>query len=104
MDREEEGDEQLLEALQEPLVTADQIYQFGHTLIDEGLGDKAMMVFELNRERFPDDNFTTYLGLAHGYELLGKHKQAIKHYRLAAENAPEGQQDYYLSLALALEP
>jgi tetratricopeptide (TPR) repeat protein len=79
------------------------IHQFGRKLISEGKADKAVELFELNREKFPDDNFTTLVGLARGYEATGKKRQAIKNYRLAAENAPSGQKEYYLGLASELE-
>jgi hypothetical protein len=43
------------------------------------------------------------VGLARGNEAIGKKKQAVKYYEIAAENAPEGQREYYLGLAAELE-
>ena len=90
-------------AIDEPTATVQDIHMFGRKLINAGRAEQAMKVFELNHQKHPDDNFTTYIGLAIGYESLGKKKKAIKNYRIAAENAPEGQRDYYLDLAKNLE-
>lgn len=103
IDREEEADALLLEAIAEPSATITSIHMFGRNLINDGRAKKAMEVFELNREKYPNDKFTTIVGLARGNEAIGKTKQAIKYYRLAAENAPEGQRDYYLEFAKKLE-
>jgi tetratricopeptide (TPR) repeat protein len=103
MNRSDEAITIVKEAIDEPTATVQSIHMFGRTLINAGRAEQAMEVFELNRKKYPDDNFTTYVGLARGYESLGKKKQAIKNYRMAAENAPEGQKDYYLGLAKNLE-
>lgn len=103
MENDQEADKIIEEAVEEPSATMTDIHMFGRNLIGEGRAEKAMEVFELNRKKFPDDNFTIYVGLARGNEALGKTKQAIKNYRLAAENAPEGQKEYYLDLAKKLE-
>lgn len=103
IDREEDGSKTLLEALEEPTATIVKVHNLGRRLIGMGQAEKAMEVFEMNRKNNPDDEFTTIVGLARGYEATGKTKQAIKHYELAAENAPEGQKEYYLGLAKSLE-
>jgi len=103
MNRDEDADKLVVEALNEPTASMTTIHMFGRKLISEGRAEKAVEVFELNREKYPEDNFTTLVGLARGYEAIGKKKQAIKHYRLAAEHAPNGQKEYYLGLANELE-
>ena len=103
MNREEEADDLIQEAISEPTATMTKVHMFGRSLIATGRARKAMNVFELNREKYPDDNFTTLVGLARGNEATGKTRQAIKYYRLAAENAPVGQKEYYLELARNLE-
>ena len=75
---------------------------YGRTLLNEGRAEKAMEVFELNQKKYPEDKFTTSVGLARGYEAFGKNKQAVRYYRLAAEHAPNGERDYYLQLAKEL--
>jgi hypothetical protein len=103
LNRNDEADQLMSEAMELPATTMREIHFYGRQLIQMDRPEKAMEVFELNRKRNPDDNFTTYVGLARGYEAVGKNKQAIKNYRLAAENAPQGQREYYEDLAKKLE-
>ena len=103
MEDEQEADALLIEAIAEPTATMSSIHMFGRSLINDGRAKKAIEVFELNRKKYPGDNFTTYVGLARGNEAVGKTKQAIKYYRLAAQNAPDGQREFYLELAKKLE-
>jgi len=91
------------EAMAESTATMNEVHNFGRQLIGDGNPEKALEIFELNRKNHPEDKFATLVGLARGYEAVGKYKQAVKNYRTAAENAPEGQRDYYLGLASALE-
>ncbi len=97
--KDQEADLLIEKALNEPTATMKNVHMYGLQLIEEGKTDKAMEVFKLNREKYPEDNFTTLVDLAKGFDALGKTKKAIKNYQLAAQNAPEGQEDYYLSLA-----
>ena len=60
-------------------------------MLNEGKNEKAMEVFKLNRQRNPDDKFTTYVGLARGYAALGDKKNAIKNWEIAIKNLPENQ-------------
>ena len=43
------------------------------------------------------------MGLARGYQAVGKNNKAIENYRLAAQNAPAGQAQFYEGLAKQLE-
>lgn len=101
--RDKDADLLIREAIDEPSATLTDIHMFGRTLLNEGRAEKAMEVFKLNEKKYPEDKFTTSVGLARGYEALGKNKQAVRYYRLAAENAPGGQRDYYLQLARELD-
>jgi len=103
MGNNHEADQLIEEAISEPTATMLSIHDFGRSLINEGRAKKAMDIFEMNRKKYPEDKFTTIVGLARGNEAIGKTRQAIKYYRMAAENAPEGQKDYYLGLARNLE-
>ena len=103
LEREKEADKIIYEALNEANASMTNIHLYGQKLINEGKAEKAVEIFELNSKKYPDDNFTTLVGLAIGYEALGKTKKAIKNYRLAAENAPSEQKDYYLGMANNLE-
>jgi len=103
LNRKAEGDQAVTEALAESTATMNEVHNFGRQMIADGNPEKALEIFELNRKNHPEDKFATIVGLARGYEAVGKYKLAAKNYRIAAENAPEGQRDYYLGLASALE-
>ena len=101
--RDLEAAEQLEIAFSQPTASMAKIHALGLKLVHAGKNDEAMLVFEYNKRKYPDDNFSTLIGLAIGNKAVGKTKKAIKNYRLAAENAPNGQGDYYLALAEELE-
>lgn len=103
LDEKAEANSALDLALNEETATMRQIHFLGRELIDLGFPEQAVYVFEENHKKHPTDNFTTMVGLARGYEALGKLKKAKKHYLVAADNAPEGQRQYYLQLANSLE-
>jgi len=103
LQRNDEADVLMAEAMDLPSTTMRDMHFYGRQLIQMDRPEKALEVFETNRKRHPEDNFTTYVGLARGYEAVGKKKLAIKNYRLAAENAPDGQRAYYQNLADSLE-
>lgn len=97
------ADDLLLKAIELNTATMESIDAFGQSLIRQGLSKKALQVFKLNSEKYPADEFTTFIGLAKGYQSIGRTKQAVKYYRKAAENAGDGQREYYLALASNLE-
>jgi tetratricopeptide (TPR) repeat protein len=67
------------------------VHQYGRTLLNEGKKEKALEVFKLNRQRNPDDKFTTFVGLARGYTAMGDTKNAIKNWEIAIKNLPADQ-------------
>jgi len=67
------------------------IHGYGRTLISQGKTSKALEVFLLNKKKHPEENFTTNVGLARGYQAVGDTKKAIKHWEVAIENIPENQ-------------
>jgi len=103
MDNTDLADQLFNEAIDQHSSSMTKVHNLGRRLIGMGHAKKALEIFELNHEKYPNDNFTTIVGLARGYEAVGKTKKAIKHYILAAEHAPEGQKDYYLGLATILK-
>jgi tetratricopeptide (TPR) repeat protein len=86
-------------ALNDETATMRKIHFLGRELVNLGFPAEAMHVFKTNHNKHPSDNFTTMVGLGRGYEAIGKLKKAKKHYLVAADNAPEGQRQYYLQLA-----
>jgi hypothetical protein len=103
LERLEEADALMDEAMALPDASMQNIHQYGRQLINLGRVEMALEIFKLNSKKFPDDDFTTIVGLARGYEATGQPKKAIRHYRMASENAPAGQRAYYESLARKLE-
>jgi DUF2911 family protein len=67
---------------------APQIHQYGMSLLQAGRKEKAMEVFQFNRERHPDEKFWPYVGLARGYTALGDKKRAIASWEMALKNVP----------------
>ena len=102
LEREEEANSLMDSALRLPSATMSDIHFYGRELIAAGKPEMALEVFTYNRERFPDDNFTTFVGLARGYEAIGDKKRASKYFLKASENAPEDQKEYYVTIAKSL--
>lgn len=91
LNRHDEAEQVMSRALNHPTATVTAIHQYGRLLLNEGKADKAMEVFKLNRKRNPGETFTTYVGLARGYEAVGDKKNAIKNWEIAITNLPENQ-------------
>lgn len=83
--------------------TMRELHFYARTLLDQGKAEEGLKVFELNRARNPLDNFTTYVGLGRGYMAVGKYKEAAGYFRMAAPNAPAGQDRFYEDLAKQCE-
>ena len=81
-------------AIRLPGVPALQIHQYGRTLLQGGLKEKAMEVFQFNAKTHPEDKFTPNVGLARGYTAMGDKKNAIKYWELAISNIPESQKQF----------
>lgn len=86
-----------------PLATMTELHFYARQLIGQNKPEEAMKIFTLNRERHPDDNFTTVVGLARGNMAIGKFKEAAKYFKQAATNAPQGQAVFYENLAKQCE-
>ena len=87
MERAEEADEVMAEALADPAVTPFQIHAYGRQLIGQGRKDDAMAIFKKNAERFPD-TWPVNVGLARGHSALGNYAKALEHAKKALDNAP----------------
>jgi tetratricopeptide (TPR) repeat protein len=64
------------------------IHGYGRSLLQQGKKEEALRVFELNARRFPNV-WPVNVGLARGYSAVGRYKDALKHARLAAAQAPD---------------
>lgn len=91
MGKNDEADKVMTLAINHPTASVQAIHQYGRTLLGEGKNDKALEVFKLNRQRNPDDKFTTFVGLARGFTAVGDKKNAIKNWEMAIKNLPEDQ-------------
>jgi tetratricopeptide (TPR) repeat protein len=91
LNKNSEADAIMDKAVNHETANVQNIHQYGRTLLGEGKKEKALEVFKLNRQRNPDDKFTTYVGLARGYAAVGDNKNAIKNWEIAIKNLPENQ-------------
>ncbi len=77
MNKKEEADAVMKEAINLPDATAAQIVNYGRTLITQTRAKDAMPVFELAFKKYPT-NTTAIAGMARGYSANGDSKKALK--------------------------
>ena len=70
-----------------PQATILEVHQVGRQYIQFGLKDKALEVFKINAEKYPETWPVDY-GLARGYSAVGNYKTALKHLNIALTRAP----------------
>jgi hypothetical protein len=91
MNRGQEAGVIMDKAIRHPSATVPAIHQYGRTLLNLGMKDKALEVFQYNAKTHPEDKFTTSVGLARGYSAVGNKKEAIKNWEVALKNVPANQ-------------
>jgi tetratricopeptide (TPR) repeat protein len=79
-------------AIKLPSARITDIHQYGRTLLGMGQNQKALEVFQFNAKTHPEEKFTTFVGLARGYQAVGNKKEAIKNWEIALKNVPQGQE------------
>lgn len=89
MEKTDEANAVMEEAIRLPGVTVFQIHTYGRQLITQGKKEAALEVFQYNAEANPD-TWPVHLGLARGYSALGEYKKALKHAKIAQGNVPDG--------------
>ncbi len=94
MNKPAEAEAMMDKAINHPTASVGAVHQYGRMLLNQGKNEKAMEVFQLNRKKYPQDTFTTYVGLARGYAALGDKKNAIKNWEIAIKNLPDNQKPY----------
>jgi len=92
MGRTSEADSVMETALAKPDTTMFNLYFYGVGLLRSSRPDRALKVFELNQQRYPDEKFWTYFGLARAYTALNDKSNAIKNWELALANVPSNRQ------------
>ncbi len=70
-----------------PQATVLEMHQYGRQLITLGLKDRAIEVFKLNVKN-NKDTWPVHYGMARGYSAAGNYKSALKHLKMALNNAP----------------
>jgi hypothetical protein len=101
--RDTDADTTMDRAIRSDGALAPLVHQYGMSLLAAGRKDRAMQVFQLNRQRHPDDKFWPYVGLARGYTALGDKKRAIENWELALKNVPPSQVPNRARLEQALQ-
>jgi hypothetical protein len=91
MGKQTEASEIMDKAIKLPSTSVNAIHQYARSLLNMGLKEKAMEVFQYNFKTHPEEKFTTYVGLARGYTAMGDKKNAIKNWETAIKNLPENQ-------------
>ncbi|NOS91943.1 MAG: DUF2911 domain-containing protein [Cyclobacteriaceae bacterium] len=91
LNRTSEADAIMKEAIDNLNPTMQEIHQYGRYLLNAGKNQEALEIYKLNRQRYKEDTFTTYVGLARGYAAVGNKKEAIKNWEIALKNIPENQ-------------
>jgi hypothetical protein len=75
--KQADADATMKEAIALPDASAGQITNYGRQLIRQKREKDAMVVFEANNKRFPN-NSTALMGMAFGYDANGDKKNALK--------------------------
>ena len=91
LDKLERGDEAeavMAEAIDLPSATAAQIDRYGQGLIRRDKAEAALAVFQKNAERFPG-TWPVDASLARGYSAVGDTKKALKHAKAALTQASD---------------
>ncbi|MCP4654245.1 MAG: DUF2911 domain-containing protein [bacterium] len=88
LSKTEDAEATLAQAVEAPGANIFQIHGLGRQLIGLDFKDKAMDVFRMNAEKYPD-TWPVNFGLARGYSALGQFDEALKHAKLALGNAPD---------------
>ena len=77
MNKKDDADAVMKEAIRLPDATVGQITNYGRTLITQKREKEAMSIFETATERYPA-NATALMGMARGYSANGDSKKALK--------------------------
>jgi len=88
MGRESDADSVMQKAFTLPGSDAVHIYAYAMGLLRSGKKDKAMKIFALNQQKYPNDKFWTSLGLARGYTAVGDKTNAIANWEVVLRNVP----------------
>jgi len=86
--RSEEAKATLNQAIEHPSAQAGAIHQYGRQLLSRGEKDEALRIFTYNFTR-QKGAWPTHVGMMRGLSATGDYKNALKHAKLALEQAPD---------------
>lgn len=89
MGRTSEADAAMDKALELPGTNMIYVHSYGVRLLRASRADRALKIFEFNKQRHPEEKFWTYYGLARAYTALGDKPNAIKNWEIAIANVPD---------------
>lgn len=81
-----EADQAMKEALQTATVL--ELHGYGRQLLSQKKNKEAFEVFQMNVKKNPN-KWPVNVGMARGYSAMGDYKNALKHAKLALEQAPD---------------
>ncbi len=77
-------------ALNDPSAGPAELHQYGRILLNRGMKDDAVRVWQLNAKKHPKE-WPVNVSLARAYSATGDYKNAVKYAKLAATEAPDAQ-------------
>jgi len=103
MGRATEADSTMDRAIRLPGTSSLSVYQYCARLLAAGRKDRALEIARLSLERYPEEKFWTYIGLARAYTAVGDKDKAIKNWETALLNVPPGQKTQVAAYENALK-
>lgn len=88
MGKNREADAAMDIAIKHPTAGILQIHGYGRSLLAAGKKDKALEVFEYNKEKH-GDVWPVRVGLARAHSAMGNYKKALEHAQIAHDRAPD---------------
>jgi hypothetical protein len=89
MGRPSDADAVMDKALALPNTSMFNMYIYGARLLRASRSERALKIFQLDKDRHPEERFWTYLGLARAYTALGDKPNAIKDWEIVIADVPE---------------
>jgi len=89
--KQPEADATMDKAVVSTTATARQVDTYARNLLNENRNERALTIFKLNQNRFPDQKYLTALGLADYYLHVKEKKNEVKYVKVAIDNLPERQ-------------
>lgn len=86
--KNEEATATMDKAIKHPTAGVLQIHGYGRNLLAAGQKEKALEIFEYNREKH-GDVWPVRVGLARGQSAMGNYKKALEHAKIAHDRAPD---------------